>query len=240
LKETPPAFQVEIRLQSVNRNDIEEAREKLKQLLDCLAVSQRVGFYIQDIFHGPIRRCSLNPYVIGVGPEERLLDGLSSEEVAHIQGILSSAEAQAAARGLNQAYVESFAPSRLAMLWAATEDVFDSEPEPLLCKEEIEILLDAASGVRKLGADRERMQELKSALSDPKRLSRKNRTRRMAANIAPVMGISDKEAYDKVRKASELRGKQLHNILTDWGGLQASVQFLEEALRRYLSQQKAN
>ena len=236
LEGTPPAFQVEIRLESVNRGDIEEAKGKLKKLLDCLAVSQRVGFYIQDIFNGPTRRCSLNPYVIGVGPEERLLDALSSEEVARIQDILSSDEAQAAARGLNQAYVESFAPSRLAMLWAAAEDVFDTELEPLLSKEEIEMLLDAAKGVQTLGADRERMMELKNALSDPQRLSRKNRNRRMAAYIAPIIGTDEEEAYTKVRQASKLRGKQLHRILTNWGDLQASIQFLEEALRRYLSQ----
>jgi hypothetical protein len=236
LQGIPPAFQVEIRLGSMQRSDIEEAKDKLKRLLDCLAVSQKVGFYIQDIIIGPIRRCSLNPYVIDVGPLERLLEGLNSEEIARIQSILSSDRAQAAARGLNQAYVESFAPSRLSMLWAAAEDVFDVEPELLLSKEEIKILLDAVKGIETLRADSERMLELKSALSDPKRLSRKNRNRRMAANIAPIMGTNEEEAYAKVRQASELRGKQLHRILTNWGGLQSSMQFLEEALRRYLSQ----
>ena len=145
-----PAFQVKIRLESTNGVDIEIAKDKLKGLLDCLAVSQNIGFYIQEISEGPIRRCSLNPYFLAAGPAQRTLEALSFEEISNIEAVLSSPKAKAAARGLNQAYSENFVPSKLAMLWAAVEDVFSTDPEHLLKENERIILLKAAKEIETL------------------------------------------------------------------------------------------
>lgn len=233
-----PAFQVELRLESTNSVDIEIAKDKLKGLLDCLAVSQNIGFYIQEIFEGPIRRCSLNPYAVAVGPEERMLEALSFEEISNIEAVLSSPKAKAAARGLNQAYSENFVPSKLAMLWAAVEDVFSTDPERLLKENERTILLKAAKDIETLVNNNERMRELIQVLSDPNRLPLKTKNRRMATAIAPIMGIDEDEVYRRLQIASDMRGKQLHSIRGNWGELQTSVDFLQEALRRYLAQQK--
>lgn len=233
LEREPPAFQVEVSLDSTNRIDIEIVKDKLKTLLDCLSVSQQIGFYIQEVVIGPIRRCSLNPYVLDVGPQERLLGSLSYDEIDNIQTVLSLPKAKSASRGLNQAYAENFMPSKLAMLSAAVEDVFGTDPTPLLNRSEIKNLMKAARAIGTLGSDNERTSDLKQALEGFKRLSK---NRRMATVIAPIMGMGENEILKKLQMASKMRGEQLHSIRGGWDKLQKSVGFLQEVLRRYLSQ----
>jgi len=234
----PPTFGVEMKLESTDTHSVEEAKEKLRRLLDYLAYSQRIGFHIQDLVVGPIRRCSLNPYVLDVGPEERLLDTVTSEEIAGIESILLSPKARAAARGLNQAYVENYMPSRLSMLWATVEDVLSTKPQPLLSQEERNVLLDQAEHIETLKVDRNRLDKLKAALSDPDRLPEKGRNERIAQSIAPIAGISEDEAYSELTKTSKLRAKNVHKLSTDdWNTMQASIRFLEKVLRCYLEKQ---
>ena len=231
-------FEVVIRLESTDSSAAEEAIDKLEYLLDYLAVSQQVGFHIQHCSVTPIPRLEL---ACSIGPEERMLSPVTSKEIGNIETALSSStEALVAARGLNQAYVENCMPSRLSILWAAAEHVFGNRPKHLLAKEEIRCLLDAARGIESLKNDSDRLGKLKEALWDPDRLPIKNRNMRMAEAIAPAMGISVDDAYSKISEASKLRGEHLHNLSTNWKGIEDSEGFLQEALLHYLAQQKTS
>jgi hypothetical protein len=224
-----------MKLESTDIYSVEEAKEKLRRLLDYLAYSERIGFHIQDLVVGPIRRCSLNPYALGTGPEERLLDAVTPEEIAGIESILARSKTRAAARGLNQAYVENYMPSRLSMLWAALEDVFSTKPQPLLSQEERNALLNQAEQIATLKVDRDRLDRLKAALSDPDRLPKKGRNERIAHGIALIMGISEDEAYSELTRTSRLRAKNVHKLSEDdWNAMAASTRFLEQVLRCYL------
>lgn len=235
----PPTFGVEMKLESTDIYSVEEAKEKLRRLLDYLAYSERIGFHIQNLVVGPIRRCSLNPYVLDTGPEERLLDAVTPEEIAGIESILARSKTRAAARGLNQAYVENYMPSRLSMLWAAVEDVFSTKPQPLLSQEERNALLNQAEQIATLKVDRGRLDRLKAALSDPVRLPKKGRNERIAHSIAPIMGISEDEAYSELTRTSRLRAKNVHKLSEDdWNAMAASTRFLEQVLRCYLDKHK--
>jgi hypothetical protein len=234
----PPTFGVEMKLESTDTYSVEECKEKLRRLLDYLAYSQRIGFHIQDLVVGPIRRSSLNPYFLATGPEERMLDAVTPKEIAGIESILVSPKARAAARGLNQAYVENYMPSRLSMLWATVEDVFSTKPQPLLSQEERNVLLDQAEHIATLKVDRDRLDRLKEALSNPDRLPKKGRNQRIAHRIAPIMGISKEEAYSELTKTSRLRAKNVHKLSRDgWNTMEASIRFLEQVLRCYLEKQ---
>lgn len=228
-------FEVVIRLESIHRGAAEEAVDKLQHLLDCLAVSRQVGFHIQYCSITPIPRLEL---AYSVGSEGRWLSSVTPEEIGKIEASLSSAKARAAAAGLNQAYIENCMPSRLARLWAAAEDVFSSKPELLLMEEEIRHLLDVAKGIGSLRNDPNRLEKLEEVLRDPNRLSLKNRNRRMAEALAPIIGISVEDAYSKVRIASHLRGRHVHHISRNWEAIEASEEFLQEALLCYLAQQQ--
>lgn len=232
------AFEVAIRLESTDRGVAEEAVDKLQRLLDCLAVSQQVGFRIQHCNVSLIPR--LEP-AISIGPEERMLSPVPSEEISNIKAVLSSSpEAMVAARGLNEAYAENYIPSRLAVLWMAAEHVFGGKPERLLTEEEVRRLLDTAKGIESLRNDSDRLKELKEALQDPNRLPLESRNRRMAKAIAHIMGMRVDDAYSKVREASTLRGKHLHEYSTNWEGIENSGKFLQEALLYYLACQKTS
>jgi len=234
----PPTFGVEMRLESTDIHSVEEAKETLKRLLDYLAYSERIGFHIQDLVVGPIRRCSLNPYVLGIGSEERLLDAVTPEEIAGIGSILARPKTRAAARGLNRAYVENYMPSRLSILWAAVEDVFSTKPQPLLSLEERNTLLNQAEQIATLKADGDRLDRLKGALSDPDRLPKKSRNERIAQSIAPIIGTSEDKAYSELTRASRLRAKNVHKLSEDdWPAMAASIRFLEQVLRCYLDKQ---
>ena len=129
LGETVGTFEVVIRLKSTDTGAIEETIDKLQRLLDCLAISQQVGFHIQHYSVVAIPR--LEPSV-SIGPEEMMLSPVTTEEIHNIVGAISSSEAVVAAEGLNQAYIENCMPSRLSRLWAAVEDVFGGKPKLLL------------------------------------------------------------------------------------------------------------
>ena len=52
------------------------------------------------------------------------------------------------------------------------------------------------------------------------------------------MGISVDDAYHRVHTASELRGKHGHQLWKNWGDIEASEKFLQEALLCYLKKQE--
>lgn len=228
-------FQAQMRLESTDRAAAAEAVNKLRLLLDCLAVNLQCAFRMKYYYFASIPRCE--PFVSSVGPEERMLPSVTHEEIDGIKAALSSLKAVKAAAGLNEAYAENWPPSRLARLWAAAEDVFGSKPQRLLSEEEVECLVCAAEGIESLSKDSERLKKLKDTLTSPLQLPLENRNRNMAEAIAPIMGISVKEAHSKVSTASKLRGKHGHGISRDAEGMEASEKFLQEALRSYLAQQ---
>lgn len=233
LGDTVGTFEVVIRLKSTDTGAIEETIDRLQRLLDCLAISQQVGFHIQHCSVVAIPR--LEPSV-SIGPEEMMLSPVTPEEIHNIEVAISSSEAVVAAEGLNQAYIENCMPSRLSRLWAAAEDVFGGKPELLLKEAEVKYLVDQAKGIESLRTDSDRLKKLKEALLDPNRLPLVSRNERMAHAIAPIMSIGAEDAYHKVRTASELRGKHGHQLLANWEDMEASEKFLQEALQRYLLQ----
>jgi hypothetical protein len=230
-------FEVIIRLESTGEGAAQEVLDKLRLLLDCLAVSQQVGFRIEHWSVTSIPRSGLS---VSWGPEEMMLLPLTPEQIDNIEADLSSTEARTAARGLNEAYVETFMPNRHSRFWAAAEQVFGGKPEPLLTDEEVKGLLGAAEPIESLANAPDRLKKLEEALSDPNRLPLVTRNERMADAIASIRGISKEEAYREVRAASELRGKHGHQLLANSENFEASAKFLHEALWCYLKRQKAS
>jgi len=234
LGDTVGTFEVVIRLKSIDGGAIEETIDELQRLLDCLAISQQVGFHIQHCSVAAIPR--LEPSVC-IGPEETMLSPVTPEEIHSIIAAISSSEATVAAQGLNQAYTENCMPSRLSRLWAAVEDVFGGKPELLLKEGEVKYLISEANRIESLRNDPDRLKKLKDALSNPDRLPLKSRNERIADGVAPIMGIGVDDAYCRVRTASELRGKHGHQLLENWQSIEGSEKFLQEALLCYLKKQ---
>lgn len=235
LKDDAGSFNVVIRLDETNRECGEVVREQLQLLFDYLAIIRKVGFYIKQFSCQLRPRMELNAFP---GPAEEMLSPVTSEEINNIKAILSSDKNMLAARGLNQSYIENCMPSRLSMLWAATEHVFRSKSEPLLTKDEINQILESAKNVESLKNDPDRLDKLKNAISDPSRVFLKSKNKIMAENMAQIMNISEESAYSNLRVISKLRGKNVHQLSDDWGALREAEKFLQEALLSYLKRRK--
>lgn len=237
LGDTVGTFEVVIRLESTDTGTTEGSIDKLERLLDCLALSQQVGFHIQHRSVAPIPRLAPS---VSSGPEEMMLSPVTPEEIGDIEATLSCREASVAARGLSQAYCETSMPSRLSMLWAAAEEVFGGGARPLLNEQEVECLIGEAKRIESLGKDVDRLKRLKGALSSPDRLPLVTRNERVARAIAPIMSMSVDDVYRRVRTASELRGKHGHQLSENenWANVEDSEKFLQEALLCYLKKQK--
>jgi hypothetical protein len=229
-------LEVEITLNSSEDSLIEKTLSDLQYLLDCLAISLQVGFRIQHSWVGHIPR--YGPYVSGVGSEERMLENVAIDEIErNIEVITTSQEYAHTARGLNEAYAENTAAGRLSRLWATVETVFTSKPEPLLTSGEVSHLLDCAGRIPSLVGDNERFGKLRQALSDADRLPSLTRNERISQGIASTMAITFDDAYESIKKASQLRGKHSHQISSDdLKEIEASEQFLQGVLCKYLTQ----
>ena len=230
-------FDVNIRLDSIEIVDIEKAINKLQCLLDCLAISQHVGFFIQHYSASPIQKSGISCSVGGV---ESLLDRVNLDEITTLNAVISSSnKSMIAARGLNQSYIENCLPSRLSMLWSAVEEVFKIESERLLTDDEIKNIIEAAEGIESLKEDKTRLELFKGAIKDPNRLPLMSRNEGIAKNISCVMDISEDDIYSKIRKTTSLRGKHVHTLsLRSWNEIEESEKFLQTALLYYLSDQK--
>jgi hypothetical protein len=239
LKNAPGAFQVTIRLDTVDKNQARQCLDRLEDLLDCLAVCLNVGFYIQASSVNDVPRIIPGPWY-PVGVVLRILRPAERWKIENILSLFSYPPARMAARGLNQAYIENYLPNRLSMLWAAVEQIFGSKPEALLSKDEVTCLLDHARNIPTLAADSERLKQLETALTDPNRLPRVGRNARIAEAISTILEIQKDEAYEKVRKASVLRGKNAHQLSDNWNDIQTSIQFLEEALSYFFAGPKGD
>ena len=236
LGETVGVFEATKRLETIDRGSAEEELVKLNQLLDFLAYFYQVGFHIQ---HSTISQIPRLEPTVSVGPTERMLTAITQKEILpDLEVMLASPKALVAIKGLNQSYIENCMPSRLSMLWATAEHVFSSKPERLLSIDEITFLFKTAETIESLKKDKQRLEKLKNALNDPDRLSVKSRNLRMAENIALVMHISTNEAESKVRKASQMRGKNLHRLSQNWKDIEDSEKFLQEALLCYITKSK--
>ncbi|HII07159.1 MAG TPA: hypothetical protein HA349_07575 [Methanotrichaceae archaeon] len=228
-------FDVFIDIEGTDKEYGEYIREKIQNLLDYLAIICNMGFYIQQF------EITLRPRIgVGIFPGSWInnLRHVTPEEIKNIQAILSTDKKSfLAARGLNQSYIENCMPSRLSMLWAATEQVFRSKPKPLLTKDEINQILESAKKVESLKNDPDRLDKLKNAISDPSRLPLKSRNLSIAENIASTMNISVESAYSNLSKASKLRGKNVHQLSDDWDDIREAEKFLQDALLSYLKRQ---
>lgn len=148
----------------------------------------------------------------------------------------SSPEIYEIAEGLNQVYLLTSIPSRLALLWAITEKFFKDKPERLLTDSAIAAILEAASRLTTLHGTP--FEELKNALSDPDRLPLKSRNRCIAENLAKKLELDMEAVYKEITKASKARGLWLHELKSDNQKIIDSEKYLRWILERYLEKNK--
>lgn len=224
-------FTVIIQIKSIEEFEIENTISNLQFLLDCMALYYQVGFQIQHYHNTPILR--IDP-IVSMGPEERMLQPTNSITVFKIASLISNSKTQKVARGINQSYAENCLPSRLMILWATFEQVFRTPPKSLLSDAEIDSILELASNIETLKADPDRLDELRKIVRNPDRIPLKNRNFRLAKSVSETLDMDFEETHSKIKRASKLRGKHVHNIAEEWDDLVDAEKFLRNTLIQYM------
>jgi hypothetical protein len=226
------AFSADIKIISTSKVKEHQALDQLKRFLDALAITKNTGFHIQYYSVTPIPRHRA-PYWGGWGPTEHMIPPLNDKEAEKIINIVNASDnVTYASRGLNQSYLENLLPSRVTRLWATVEHIFNTDPKPLLKENEIDELINSAKNIDSL--DKERLNNLKSAISSPERLPLVGRNKRIAKSIASLMHINEKGVLEKINIASKTRGKNVHEINDEWEELKNSEKFLQDVLLSYI------
>ena len=228
-------FKIEIEVDSTD-NITKEKTKALAQsqmLLDYLAFYLGVGFHIQ--YSSAVHIPRQGSY-ISKGPEEIMVNPVATEVLKKVETIQTNLKILEALRGLNEAYVENTSPSRLSRLWAAVESVFGDKPQHLLTGNEVDELFLHIKQFSSLKNDCKRLGKLKDVLQKAPLTSR---NKDIATNMSSVVNIDTEQIYEKVKKASELRGKHLHQIILEKSedDIVISEKFLQEALISYLKTQ---
>lgn len=237
LNDIPGTFTAEIKIYPTDRVKTEKSLTVLQNFLDALSITKNVGFHIQHYSIYPIPRCNA-PYVSGMGPVAQIVEPLSQLEINKLTEIMQSNDkVKLATKGLNQSYVENLLPSRVARLWATVENIFDDEkPKKLLKKTEKKEIIDVIKNMENLNVSDTNMQKIYDGISN---LHLENRNERIANNIAILMDISPEEALIKVKKASRIRGDNVHKITNNWEKLEVTEKFLQEILNKFIEDNKS-
>jgi hypothetical protein len=228
-------FVVKINLNSWLAVDIEKVLGRIQILLDYLALRLGIGFLIRHYSVAHIPRANV-PFLDHWAAEERMVEHIDKQDVSRcVEQMMACVDYLHAARGLNEAYIENTMPSRLSRLWSAIESTFSSKPQRLLTNEEARLLIKCMEQIPSLANDSDRKKKLQDVINNPNRLPLLTRNQRIANNIASILEIDPVDSYERVRRAAELRGKHSHQIKNvEMSDMEASEEFLQEALRRYL------
>ena len=225
-------FEVSKKLSSTNKENAKQELNKLRLLLNYIAITRKIGIRVERYSIQEIPRFGPSHGIWG--PLEWMVPPLSKEEIKRFEKFLSaSPQIHKIADGLNQVYLLTSPDLRLAVLWAITEAVFADTPVPLLSHDEIENILNFATELPTLKGS-ERLSKLKNALSDPNRLPLKSRNRIISENIAKNLNLNAEDVYREIKKISKVRGKYLHRFKVKIKEVQEAEEYLRTLLEKYL------
>jgi hypothetical protein len=225
-------FKVIIKIESIEKSQIEKTFSDLQFLLDCMAHYYQVGFQIQHYNISPIPRLDI---IFAWGPEERRLESFDKEIILKIGKLISNEEIRNIAHGINQSYTENNLTSRITILWAAVEQAFQTSPKHLLRTNEIEEILKIVSNIETLKTEPERLKKLKSILKDPDRIPSISRNTRIAQSVSKLLKLDNDMIDKKIKDISKLRGRHVHSITPEnIIEFENAENFLRDILEKYM------
>jgi len=208
---------VEMRVRHVN--DRFGSKKNLLEELEvtCLALSllYRSGiniFYINSVSYHKTGKNVLGNFIFEILPTHRKVGIVDQEELRVVEEKIKIPEAKRVAKGLQNFYNQRSSIARIAIGWAAVEDLMSDglRPEHILDKDElsgaqeiIEILLDIPSHKKKTFLE---------AIRDVNRMRIMSRNEGVANRIAAILEIDIDEVKLKLSKLNKARGKIVHTV----------------------------
>ncbi len=210
---------------------VDQYKEKVAFSLDLLA------FELGDVGFTIVGRAKINKYTDGVakarfGPEIYMpKPNPNSKSILEKRMNVEQEEiCKCALEGLNKAKNELFAGSALKTLWATIEGVFfEEQTEGFFTKEEKD---EAGQAINRV-SDKERGDKAKEVLGYWRQ---KTRNEVIKENIYQLFPTRDKKEIDLViRKASRLRGKDVHELIEETSEVNEVNRALEEYIIKYVN-----
>jgi hypothetical protein len=233
--EYPGTFNVSLSLNSsFNHFMIQKSIKELTDLFNYISTVKRMGFQLLYYTVTPVRR--LVP-ATEVSKTECMIPTLDENEINKIKRKeFLKEEVLIVCKKLNQAYIEAEPIDKLVMLWSSIEKVFSGSSLGLLYDSEIESILDFAENIETLKKDSKRLNKFKSLINNKAIFHKEGRNDVISKNITHLL---ENERYNeikkKVKKASSLRGKYLHNLEhNEVISIKQLNLFFENVLKKYI------
>jgi hypothetical protein len=221
-KEPTNSFSVKKRLKTNNIELAKEELQRLRNLLDFIAITRQIGIRVER--YGLINIPRFGATFGVAGPTEWNIPPMSQKELSDFDRFLTlSPETQSLAAELNQIYLLTALPNRLVLLCTTIEKNFRGEASLLLETKEKKDIFRLLDKEFSKSIDAKRLTQLKEAIS-----TRKNITGNqvIASKIALELGFSEDETYNKLSEAFRTRGKYVHNLVYTDSEVFEAVQYL--------------
>jgi hypothetical protein len=232
--EYPGTFNVVLSINPFNHFMIQKSIKETADLFNYISTVKRMGFQLLYYTVTPVRRLVPAPEV---SKTEWMIPTLDENEINKInRKEYLKEEVLIVCKKLNQAYIEAEPIDKLVMLWSAIEKIFSSSSENLLYVSEIDSIFRFAKNIGTLKNDGKRLNKFKSLIGDKEVFHKESRNDVISKKIQNL--LKNEKYYEikkKIRKASSLRGKYLHNLKNnEIIEIRELNIFLENVLQNYI------
>lgn len=224
--EYPNSFEVHFDIDSGDERILAEKVRDVRNAATMLSLKNRAGFVVEAYSPGP--RYKGQRFSIKIGVQQRNLDGIDEHDFISFERIFSNDDCMEAAKALQAIYSQTTERSRMILIWATLEDMFDNKTERLLSKKEISLLQEH---VYDLDIDDTKLDRIMGIVRSFN--TKRSRNERIAKNIAEKLDYDYKSTVERVRSMASARGKLAHSV-DKREDVEEHLRFVEELLHSYI------
>jgi len=203
----PGAFHILVYLDTLDKKLINKKVDEIVNYFNYFSIVKGIGFQLLYYKITPVLR---DVITVEAGKEEYSLPPINEEEIRDLKNI--SEDVLMVCDCLNQAYISAYEPNRFIILWSIIEKIFSRSSEHLLDEKELVAVKKFTDQMDSLKEDKKRFDKYISILNDQNKFPKGNRNEIIAEEIDHLLKEDKKEEIEKkIRRASEIRGKFIHN-----------------------------
>lgn len=226
ISDYPHTFEVSFKIKGDDRQVLEDKINEVRKVALLLSLQNHLGFVVSSISSGECYQGQ--PFSLKWGLQERNVLSFTSPQLAYVKRIWADQNAYRAATTLQDLYCQVTDNSKIAIAWAAIEEIFGCPAKNLLNSDELQCLLRAVEGLT--GIPEIKRGLLKRRFSNPDTLFSESRNERIARSISDMTGKSFDDVLKKVKALANERGRRLHSLSSHSGLLAKHIAFAENTL----------
>lgn len=226
LSNYPHTFEVSFKVKGDDRTTLEDKIEEVRKAALALSLCNRLGFIVSATSSGECYQGQ--PLSLKWGLQESTVHSFTLAQLTYVERIWADQTALRAASALQELRCQVYNYSKIAIGWAAIEDIFSTKATHLLDSDELKCLLLAVKKLDKIPGPKRNC--LIERLENPDVLSSKSRNERIAKRISDITGESFSDVNKKVKALAKDRGRILHAFSNKSRNLTEHMAFIENVL----------